>query len=69
MRRSTRVFAPQLSGFAETGSLGAVGSATRSAHGAAFDNRSMSEPPACLRIGSRETTSCGSRETSSVASV
>eukprot|EP00965_Chrysotila_dentata_P018450 614058-Pleurochrysis_carterae.AAC.1 len=69
MRRSTRSFAPQSSGFAETGSLGAVGSATRLAHGAAFGNCSMLEPPACSRIGSRATMSCRSREMRSVASV
>eukprot|EP00965_Chrysotila_dentata_P026216 869576-Pleurochrysis_carterae.AAC.1 len=69
MRRSTRSFTPQSSGFAETGPLGVAGSATRLAHGAAFGNCSMLESPACSRIGSRATMSCGSREMRRVASV
>eukprot|EP00965_Chrysotila_dentata_P126361 4176492-Pleurochrysis_carterae.AAC.1 len=69
MRRSTRLFAPQLSGFAETGLLGAVGSAMRSAHRAAVGIRLMSDPSACSWLGSRATMSCGSRAVRSVASV
>eukprot|EP00965_Chrysotila_dentata_P122821 4059319-Pleurochrysis_carterae.AAC.1 len=69
MRRSTRPFAPQAGGFTETGSFGAAGSTTRSAHGAAFGKRSMLGPSAGSRIGTRVTESCESREMRSVASV
>eukprot|EP00965_Chrysotila_dentata_P030998 1032280-Pleurochrysis_carterae.AAC.1 len=69
MRRSTGFFASQLSGSAGICLLGAAGSAMRSPHEAAFDNRSTSDSLARSRHGLHATMSFASRAVRSLASV